>query len=281
LFDGYHLIYDDVEQACEFDISSLFGQVTVDRMESPEMDENGVPVYSCTVQDFHANIVGRIEKKEPFIYILDSLDALDSEEDRKKADDMIKARNSGKEITGTYGMAKSKAMSWILRHVVSGIKTMESVLIIISQTRDNISPVSFVRKTRAGGRALEFYCTHELWLAVGKTIEKKGLPIGVNTKIKITKNKLTGKKRTISMPLYYSYGLDDIGASIDWLISNGHWDKKGGKIDADDLGIFATKKKLIREIDSDIIKKRKLDSILAKAWKELEDSLLLNRKPKY
>ena len=210
-----------------------------------------------------------------------NLDALDAEEDQKKADEMIEAREKGKEVAGTYGMAKPKAMSWILRHIVSGIKKTKSALIIISQTRDNISSVSFAKKTRSGGRALEFYCTHELWLAAGSPIEKKQMPIGVNTKIRITKNKLTGKRRKVSIPLYYSYGLDDIGASVDWLVTVGHWGKKGGKIDADDFDLLATKKKLIRFIESEEGRKSDLDSIVAEVWEEMEKSFLPNRKPKY
>lgn len=278
-FDDYKLIYDDVEQACEFDIEKLFGRTTKERVEPPEYEDE-IPLYSCTVQDFHANVVRHLKEGRPFIYILDSLDALDAEEDQKKADEMIKARETGREISGTYGMAKPKAMSWILRHVVSGIKKTKSALIIISQTRDNISPISFAKKTRSGGRALEFYCTHELWLAVSKTIKKKDLPIGVFAKIKVTKNKLTGKSRQIEIPLYYSYGLDDIGASVNWLVQVGHWKKKGNKIDATELGLLAGQRRLIGEIESKDYMKE-LSSVVAKVWEERESSLSLDRKPKY
>jgi len=209
-FDDYTLVYDDVEQACEFDIRKLFGsraaQKIVPPIPDPDEDE---PAYSETIQDFHANVFRHLDRGDPFIYVLDSLDALDAEEDQKKAREILKARET------------------------------ESALIIISQTRDDINPMSFTKKTRSGGRALKFYCTHEIWLAVASTIKKKDLPVGVNVRVKISKNKLTGKMRQVEFPLYYSYGVDDIGASVDWMIKTKTWKKKGGKYEAPSLGLSA------------------------------------------
>jgi len=281
-FDDYILVYDDVEQACEFDIRKLFGSRAAQKIVPPVSDpDEDEPAYSETIQDFHANVFRYLDRGDPFIYVLDSLDALDAEEDQKKAREILKARETGKDITGTYGMAKPKAMSWLLRQIVSKVKRTESALIIISQTRDNINPMSFTKKTRSGGRALKFYCTHEIWLAVASTIKKKDLPVGVNVRVKISKNKLTGKMRQVEFPLYYSYGVDDIGASVDWMIKTKTWKKKGGKYEAPGLGLSATKKGLIRAIEDDPNLKKRLDRELQETWDEIERSLDLGRKPKY
>ena len=280
-FGDYRLIYDEPEQACEFDIEKLFGSVTADKIEPPGYDEEGLPLCSETVQDFHANVHKALDDGRPFVYILDSLDALDALEDQKKAEEMIKARERGTETAGTYGMAKPKAMSWILRHIVGRIKRTKSALIIISQTRDNISPVSFAKKTRSGGRALKFYCTHEMWLAVAESIKKKGREVGIKTKIRITKNKLTGRREDgIVIPIYREYGVDDIGASIDFLVGEGFWKKKGRKIDAVDLNLTMTRDKLIRVIEAKGLKPD-LDKVVERSWKQLCDSLKLDRRPKY
>ena len=280
-FDGYRLIYDEPEQACEFDIEGLFGRVTAQRIEPPRVDDEGLPVHSETVQDFHGNIHTLLDSGAPFVYILDSLDALDTEEDQKKAEEMIKARQRGGSVTGTYGMAKPKAMSWILRHIVGRLKETKSALIIISQTRDNINPLSFSTKTRSGGRALKFYCTHELWLAVKSVIKKRDREVGIYVKIKVSKNKLTGKREdSLSIPLYRAYGVDDIGASVDFLVKEKHWKKKGLKIVAEELDLECSRKKLIREIERKGLKE-KLDKVVEKVWQEIEESLKLDRKPKY
>lgn len=168
-----------------------------------------------------------------------------------------------------------------MRHIVGRIKRTKSALIIISQTRDNISPVSFAKKTRSGGRALKFYCTHEMWLAVAESIKKKGREVGIKTKIRITKNKLTGRREDgIVIPIYREYGVDDIGASIDFLVGEGFWKKKGRKIDAVDLNLTMTRDKLIRVIEAKGLKPD-LDKVVERSWKQLCDSLKLDRRPKY
>lgn len=279
-FNNYRLIYDDVEAACEFDISYLFGDKTAERIESPAKDKEGLPLNSDVVEDFHCYIMDAIEGDQPFIYILDSADALGAEQDEKKVDEMRVARRKGQDTAGSYAMAKPKAFSSILRGICAKLKKGENLLLIVSQTRDNIDPMSFSKKTRSGGKALKFYATHEIWMACAKTHKKKERAIGVDSKLKITKNKLTGKKRECEFPIFYDYGIDDIGSCIDFLVKEKVWYKKKLTIQATTLGLEGTRASLINQIEDKGLE-GKLRRIVGKAWREIEDSLKLNRKSKY
>jgi recombination protein RecA len=273
-FDSYDLIYRDVESACEFDIAKLFGQCLVDRLEATA----GAEVL--TIQDFQRDVLRVIQAGRPFIYILDSFDAMDSEQEREAA----AAQAEGKKAKGSMGMEKAKVSGQILRRIVSPLKATDSLLIIISQTRDNIDPMSFQHKTRSGGNALRFYATHELWTAVAGKLKRhvngEDFQIGVESKVKITKNKLTGKMRTVTLPLYYDLGIDDVGGCVDWLLERYHWVKRKETIEARDLALTGTREKLVREIER-LGREDRLRRIVERVWLAQEEALRLDRKRRY
>lgn len=293
-FDDFRLIMDDAEHANEFNLEHLFGSSVAERIEPPSFSKDGSDCPSELIEDFHANIRNALKQKKPFLYILDSMDALDSEADQKKIEELHTAREKAKNAdddskpskspAGSYGMAKAKKNSEILRDITGKLEKSDSILLIISQTRDNIDPMSFSTKTRSGGKALKFYATHELWTANGGAIKSKDRIIGVVCKVKVSKNKITGKVREIEFPIYYSYGIDCLSSCIDFLVKEKYWDKSDGgqKINPKgDLGLEpATKNKLINQIE-ELGLKKELDQLVWECWKEIEDSLKLQRKPKY
>jgi len=229
-FDDYKFIYDDTEAANEFDIATLFGENVKKRIEAPKViDENDV--FSKTIEDFNDNVAHALESDEPFIYVLDSFDALTSEAFVSKDEDNRQQRDKGNKIKGSYGDGKAKIFSDFCKNRIQDLKKKQSALIIISQTRDNIGfGAMFTPKTRAGGKALKFYACHEIWLAKQKT-EKKGKRV-VTTQIqaKITKNKLTGNHGEAFFPVLRDYGVDDITSCINFLIDEGPWKGPKNKI---------------------------------------------------
>ena len=284
-FKNYVFIHDNVERTEGFDINYLFGKELSKRIEPPSRDKEGNPVYSSTIQNFQLFINKRLKSKKPFIYILDSLDALDAEEDIKKREETFKAMEKGNKISGSYKMAKPKALSEIFRDIVDTISNSASLLIIISQTRDNIDPMSFEKKTRSGGRALRFFATHEIWMALAgkimQTVKGKKYTIGNNVLVKVSKNKLTGKIREAKFPIYYDYGLDDIRSCIDYLIENKIWSKTDKSITAPELKYKGGYEKLIQKIEENGLE-GKLKQVVANTWREIEDKLKFsNRKRKY
>lgn len=271
-FNDYLLIYDEPEYACQFDIQYLFGKNIADRIIDFTSDDDRP---SVTIEDFYARIVRFSNEDTPFIYVLDSLDALTTEEEQKRAKSLAKKG----EMSGSYKTEKPRLMSELLRESVDRIYGSNSLLVVISQTRDKIGVTFGSKKTRSGGRALKFYLTHELWLSVIKAIKVNKRDIGSNVAVRVSKNKLTGKKRNATFDVYNDYGIDDIGSCIDFLVDETHW-KKHGRIYAEEFDIKGFRKDLIHYIESNNLEEE-LRKIVQKVWNETEEQLRLNRKPKY
>ena len=272
-FKTHRLIYDEPEAALEFDLRYLFGPRLPRKIE---MD-----IRSHTVLDFYGNVSDAVKRGDPFIYVLDSLDAVTTEEDVAVMDKAVEAKREGKEIKGSYKMTKAKAMSELFRNLTKGIDGTDALLMVISQTRQNINPMSMTPKTRSGGDALRFYSSLEMWLAPRKPHKKGDHVIGNRVRVKITKNKLTGQKREAHFDAYYDYGIDDIGYSADWLVENKVWKKPKQSIVASPLfNKPMTKARLIAAIENEG-KEEQVRGLVNKKWMEIEESLRLNRKPKF
>lgn len=283
-FDDYLLIHDDVERATDsINVPVLFGKSVAKRIQAPDYNKDGMPVYSDTIQDFYSNVWKLCEEGVPFVYVLDSLDSLTSDQELDRVEEMVSAHDKGKEAKGSFKAEKPKTLSEFLRVMKARLKETKSLLMIISQTRDNLEPMSYSKKTYTGGKALKFYCYHEYWL-MHLGAEKSGdKTIGNKTRIRISKNRVTGKKREIDFSIFDSYGLDDIGSMVDWLVKENIW-KKDGKhvINAQLKGVQLQFRRgaLIDKIEDDNLEDD-LREFVGDEWKRIEDSLKLDRKRKY
>jgi len=155
------------------------------------------------------------------------------------------------------------------------------MLVIVSQVRTNLDPFSFEKYSRAGGKALDFYCHTVLWLANVNKILAKGIPIGITVKAKNTKSKTPRPYRECYLKLFFEYGLDDITTGIDYLydfltpkgqlIKNprGEWNE-----------VSMNRKELIDYVEKNNLQKELRKKVKDK-WEALEESVKLNRKPKY
>ena len=278
-FDGYRFIYDNAEDGALMDIEKFFGKEVAERLEPPWKG------FSNTIEDFYFNVDDAIKGGMPFIYILDSMDSLSSESEADKFDKTKKAYREGKETTGSYGDGKAKVNSGMLRRVIGKpLLDSGSILIIINQTRDNIGALPFQsKKTRSGGHALDFYACLEMWSSVvgriAKTVRNKKRQLGINCKIQIKKNRITGRERAVIIPIYHSFGIDDIGSCVDYLVDEEYW-KKGKEIKAKGLGIKGSRDKLIRIIEHQGLE-RDLRELVGDVWNEIEDACVVKRKKRY
>ncbi len=275
-FDNYDMYLDDVEEANEFDLRYLFGKETAERIRPPL---NG---NSNTVQQWQNNIYKAVKGSRPFIYVTDSFDALTSDEELGRFEERLK----NKVDKGSYKMEKPKAGSELLRVITGRLKETKSLLVIISQTRANIG-LGFSPVTRSGGKALKFYASHEMWLAhlrahKGKGIGKSDKVIGNDVRVRVTKNKITGKIREVGFSFFYDYGVDSLKDGIEWLVAEGHWKKppKSSIITAPEFDFEGTQKSIIQMIE-DGRKEKRLFSLVGDVWNKIENSLKLNRKRKY
>jgi len=285
-FDDYRLIFDNVEGGALMDLERYFGKGVAERLEPPAVDEEGGPVYSATIEDFYFHAHDALEEGKPFVYVLDSMDALSSTYEGKKFDERKKAARGGPEAKGDYGDGKAKTNSAMLRKVLSGIHKTGSILVIVNQTRDNIGAMPFQeKKTRSGGHALKFYCGLEIWSSVKgqlkRTVRGKPRQIGVNVKLRVKKNRIVGKDRTVEVSILHSVGIDDLGSCVDYLVDEGHWKKnKAGVITAGDLELEAKREKLVWQIEEQGLEKD-LRGLVADVWDGIEEACKVERKSRY
>lgn len=280
-----HLIkLDDAEAANLFDIPTLFGDALAQRLDSV-----GALGCSDSVEDFYRNVANLLEESNPFIYGLDSMDALETAAGRKrfevqraKANEAEEEGEQAEEGKGSYGDGKAKFNSEGLRLVCRTIKRTDSLLFIISQTRDNITS-RFAPRTRSGGRALKFYASHEIWLAVDSAITKsvngRKRLIGHNIKAKVSKNKTTGSYDIVSFPILFNYGVDDIMSCINYLCDEGAWKRHKGELYTAPQFFEGQVQgaALVKVFDEEADALRELRLLVAATWLDIQAKLQPNR----
>lgn len=272
--ETHTFIYDDVETANQFNMPKLFGKFA-EEIKMPPLGE-----FSNTIEDLFDNVMYLLEENIPFIYVVDSFDALDSEEDMQTFKKSRAKKKAGEKASGSYRMAKPKKASEMFRRICNKLEHTQSILIVISQTRDAIGAM-FKKKTRSGGRALKFYSAHEVWLAVIKTLKSKKRMIGTKTRSRIKKNQITGKWRDSPLYFYYSYGVDDVRANIEFLVQEKYWKKVKQTIKAKEFDAEGTITTIIHHIE-DVDGEEKLQELVGEKWTEIENSLIdSDRKPRF
>lgn len=207
-------IYDDAESGFTFDTVKLYGFEIMPEDPKDRFKSQTVEEFYCNYRSF----VGSLKDGELGIYIEDTLDGLSSKEQQKRGDKRYSAYRKGKEFDeGSYQLNKPKYLSQEFFPDASDWTEKKNVLlIIISQTRDKINSV-FKEQIRAGGKALDFYGHTALWLSVVSKIKRKGRIVGVIIKAKAKKSKTPRPFRECVFPLLFDYGVDNVGANIDYL----------------------------------------------------------------
>lgn len=279
MFDDYRFIYRDIERANEFDLNYLFGNHVAERIECDEEDN------LRTFEEFNDDIHRACADERPCIYVIDSFDALTTEAALKlDASNRVK-REKGNKTDGSYGDGKAKLMSEAGSKRIPELGATDSLLIIISQTRDNIGfGAMFTPKTRSGGKALKFYAFHEIWLAMQKKEKTGKRTIVTNVQAKITKNKLIGRHGEAYFPVLFDYGVDNISSCINFLVDEGEWTGTKGAINT--KGFIApkvVKNKKKHRSKSEIvayIEDNDLEDDLFQLCQETYDAVMEKLKPK-
>lgn len=285
-FRDYALIRDDAEAAYSFDTCYLFGEGAGERIIEPP---NGC---SNTIQQFTANILSLTKKEKPVVYVLDSLDSLSSDEElekeMRKALAMAKSEEAAKKIAGSYGTEKAKILGQTLRMINQELERTRSLLFIVQQIRQKLNAMPFGSPwTTSGGEAPFFYSSHQVWLNKTGSIKAKDRKIGTRVKAEVKKNKLNGKLRDCEFDIFYDLGVDNIGSMVDWMLKEKFWERKGGTVYAEGLGLEGTRPSttgatgtLVEQIEEQNLEGA-LSKLVAECWREIEDSLMLNRKPRF
>jgi recombination protein RecA len=278
---NFNFKYDDAETGYNFNPEYIYGVKFSDESFC----------YSRTIEEFEWNFEKFLEQikgsKDYSAYIIDSFDAIGSEDDAEKYKEKMKfidkrmRGKDGKKPTGTYAMGKQKEIGNFFRLKCGDIQGQKIVFIIISQVRENIG-VSFGAKyKRSGGKALDFYASQCFWLAECMKIEKSGIPIGVRIKVKVKKNKVGNPFRECFVDILFDYGVDEIGTNLNYLfglLTKTGQDRKSGVCEWD--GKEYKKEEMIEYIEENNLEGELKKKVVDK-WKENEDKIKTKRKGKY
>lgn len=290
-FDGYELIYDDVEHGCLFDIEQMFGGKLAKRLRAPRHDESGIPICSSTVEDFFFNIDDFQDAKKPFVYVLDSMDSLTSSSSDVKFEENKGQRRTdlekGKEtsqLTQGYGDGKAKQISGNLRRVVKRLPDTGSILIIICQVRENITGYG-PKYVRSGGQALKFFAHEEYWLynlkALSRMMDKKERQYGHLAKISLEKNRITGMKSSVEFPILIGAGIADADSCLDWLADEGRVIKpsrSNGQWEYPSLGLKLNREAMIAKMEEDFTP---FKNDITETWNTILTAISCTRRRKY
>jgi recombination protein RecA len=197
--------YNEAESAFDADYARALG-IPFDRVEFKEDCKTVEELYD----DVDNWIKNELKKRQPALYILDSVDALSDAGEME--------RDFGE---ATYGGGKAKQFSQFFRRKIQELKETNCHLMFISQTRDNIGAMFGEKHTRSGGKALDFYASQILWLAhlgiLKRTVQKVERPVGVKIKARCKKNKVGLPFRDCEFEITFGYGIEDAKASHAWL----------------------------------------------------------------
>lgn len=265
-FDDYELIYDDVERGALMDTEKFFGKRLVTRLVPPARTKvSKEPIYSEGVADFYRRIHAKLEAGKKFIWVVDSLDSLKADTETKMSD------------------GKAKAHSQEMRKLIDPLATSGSILLLISQAKTDLRSM-WGGDTTSGGLSPEYYSTLEIWLkkikAVGTTYKGKKYNSGTIISARVKKNRISGVDQNIQFPFHPSYGIDDIGANVDFLCKANHWGKSKGAIVASEWDVELKRNALIRHIEENGLQ-RETQILVGKVWLEIQKAITPERQPRY
>jgi RecA/RadA recombinase len=314
-FDNYIFIYDNVEDGALMDLPEFFGVKAAARIKPPRKNKDGSPRYSQTAEEFFDHLDDANKAGKPYIYVLDSLDGVSTEAAIKKAmqNKNIRRRDKGKgssddeKVKGSYGDGKAKINSSSFPMVLHRMAQLGSILIIISQTRDNIDPMKakFQPKAVSGGHAPKFYAHVRILSTVREKLYKKprgapvALKIGNLCRFDVQRTRITGRPIYADIPIHYQFGVDDMGACIRYMLEWGHWkrakadkgiaepkDKKEDKINdsttiaAPEFNHKGTVGSLIKYIEGNR-EEKKLRMLVQQTWDSIKQQCEIERKRRY
>lgn len=263
-FALYKLIHDDVERGALMSTGMFFKRLEK-RLQAPRYSKTGEPIFSKTLGDFYEAINKKLDADERFIWVEDSLDSLAATGETKMSD------------------GKAKTNSNELRKLINGLDRTKSILILVQHAKVNMGS-SWGGDVTTGGASPEFFSSLDIWLSkletLKRTVNEKKYPIGVMIRAHVMKNRIAGVDRIVKFPLYYDYGIDDIGASALWLCETGHWPIKKKIIQAEEFKYEGHINSFIRRVENENLQKE-LRVIVSRVWKEIEAACSTGRKPRY
>jgi recombination protein RecA len=258
------VIYAEAEAAFDQSYAEALG-LPVDRIEFL-----GEEQQVRTVEDLETALKRTVDESKgvPTLFVVDSYDAL--------SDDAELAREIGDKAT--YGTAKAKFSSTMFRKLIKQLQDKNITLGIVSQIRQNIGVSYGSTYVRSGGKALDFYATHIVYLQKLKSLKKTREGIdrvyGVTVRAKVEKNKISMPYREAEFPILFGYGVENLISMVDWLVTN----KRHARVFASEKEAAALLRKLDKLTDVEYkAEEKRIVKVFKEEWKEVEGLFMPSR----
>lgn len=293
-FKDYRLVFDNPEKGAQMDLEAMFGKKLAARLEPPFRRKDGSWGYSERVEEFFMSVRDAC-RRGPCLYVLDSENALTSDEEAAKAEEVLSAVRKSHDKDAEYEApkammtdGKAKKNNSFVRQVVPDLEKSGSILIVISQSREKIGVTFGSPATRAGGKGLSFFAQVELWSRCKERITKpvNGRPrhTGNLCQFRLQRSRFTGQREVVEVPIYFSSGLDDTGSLVQYLIDEKHWKGKGKDEDkviaAPEFGYEGNAEGLVELVESEC-REGELKGLAASVWESVRARCEVRRKRRY
>ena len=274
-YDNHKLLFIDNELGVGFSIEKYFGKRAASRIES---------IRVSSLERFYDKM-SALMKEGPLVAVLDSFDALTDEAALKKIVEDTKARDADKDPAGSYSMAHARVNSARLRETVRELGATGSIFTGISQERANVNGGMFEPKSIiSGGRALKYWASIQVVTSLAGRIEKdikgKKRLIGHKVRLKVEKNRISGKSRDVVLSFIPGFGFDEIGSIVDWLTEEKYLPAVNGRISTPWYEKAYYREELVKKIE-DEDRESDLLELLQTSWTDLESLVTVERKPRY
>lgn len=147
--------------------------------------------------------------------------------------DSVAALVPKSEIEGEMGDAQmgmqARLMSQALRKLTAIVNKSHCIVIFVNQIREKLGVMFGSPETTPGGRALKFYSSIRIDIRRIETLKSGVDAIGIKTKVKIVKNKVSPPFKFTELEIEFGKGISyegdllDLGVNLDVIEKSGTW----------------------------------------------------------
>ena len=207
----------DTEVAIDYGVAECVG-IDIDNLiySNPETVEE--------VFDVIVDLVDAKREADPeglMTIVWDSVAASSSNEEMEK----VKKEGLGARTVATHARLISK-MCRVAKQLIARERI---ALVMLNQTRALIGVMFGPNKSTFGGRAIGYYSSVRLELALRSKIKSKGDVVGIVVRAFVAKNKIAPPFGKCNIPILFDIGVDEAGSVLEWLkdrkvaVTRGSW----------------------------------------------------------